>query len=391
MDIEKAPPKVKGLKAGLPIKPGLYVGTSIAKKDQKSGARFDLLLFENGDYEFLNRKKRDATGKFVYSAASGRMEIDEPFENDTYDWDEKCLYGKDSKGDMVVHAESKYWLTRLKWVKESDRPSPTQSKRAEEIAKEEARRYKHVTEPGKGIQPDEIEKVVYSFDTPFRNGAMQLDYEGFLLLKNGRVHDGLPTAPDVIDLPASLSREPDAWGWWKKVEGDKKDRYTFAWPVRPREYRMPKGKQLVGVPFEKGKRLTGDFGAASTSVNMISNYSSVRWWGIKLNKNGRFLKYRHGSTQAGGVPGMETLSTTVWDDEGSVTALSGPVLTGGLKSKSNNPALDRMGKYEFDGYRLTLTFDSGRVEHLASFTDDKHGFVWFGGRALHRRTGKKKK
>lgn len=392
LDIEKNPPKVTGLKTGYAVKPGLYVGSSVTKKDKKVGTRYDLVLFENGDYQFVSGKKeRESTGKYVYSMANGRLDIDRRMKNDTYDWDEKSVYGKDGK-DWVVHFESKFQLTRLKWVRKSDRPSPTEVKRQEEIAKLEAKRYKHTTEPDKGIRPEEIEKIVYAFDTTYRSGAVQADYEAFLLLKDGRVHDGLPCSPDTIDLAASRSRETDAWGWWKKVEAKEEEgsseRYTFAWPVRPREYRMPNGSQSVGIPFEKGTKLKGDFGAASTEVMMAANYSSVRWWGIKLDKNGRFLKYRRGSVQSGGVPGMETLVTNVWNDKGSVTAISGPNIGGGTKRKSNDPGLDRMGKYQFDGFRLTLEFDNGRVEHLATFTNEDKSFVWFEGRALHRRKGK---
>ena len=47
-----------------------------------------------------------------------------------------------------------------------------------------------------------------------------------------------------------------------------------------------------------------------------------------------------------------------------------------------------MGKYEIDGYRLTLKFDSGRVENLLTFTDEKEGIVWFGGRALYKKKAK---
>ena len=396
LDIEKNPPKVSGLKTGLSIKPGRYVGTTVAKKDSKTQTRYDLVLFENGDYQFLSGKKeRLSTGQFVYSRANGRIEIDKPFRNDTRDWSDKSLYGKDSRGDWVIHAETKYHLTRLKWVGKSDRPSPTEVRRQAEIDRREAARYPHVTEPGKGIRGQEIERIVYASDTEFRNGAMQQDFEGFLLLKDGRVHDGLPCSPDTMDLAASRSREPDAWGWWKEVETKKEtenqseeklaQRYTFAWPVRPREYRMPNGTQLAGVAFVKGKRLDGDFGAASTEVIMSAGYSSVRWWGIKLDKNGRFLKYRRGSTQGGGMPGMETLVTTSWNDEGAITSLSGPNVAGGFKRKSQNPVADRMGRYEIDGYRITLTFDNGRVEHLATFTDKDNSFIWFEGRALYRR------
>ena len=390
LDIEKNPPKVKGLTTRQRIKPGLYVGTTIAKKDGKAETRYDLVLFGSGEYQFLNHKRKDS-GAFVYSSTNGRIEIDDPFENDSYDWDEYCVYGKDRSGQMVVHAESKYRVTRLTWAKESDLLAPSEQKRQEEIAKREAERYKHVTKLDEGIRPDEIEKIIYTQDTNYRSGAIQLDTQGFLLLKDGRVHDGLPCAPGVWDLAASRSREPDAWGWWKPVKDDEQNRYTFAWPVRPREYRIPNGKQNVGIPFEKDTKLSGDFGTASTRVGIVSNFSSVRWWGIKLNKNGRFLKYKRGSVQSGGVPGMNTLFTSAWDDEGSVTSLSGPGVAGGFKRKFDNPALERMGKYEIDGYRLTLKFDSGRVENLLTFTDEDKRLVWFEGRTLYRKKDKTSK
>ena len=189
----------------------------------------------------------------------------------------------------------------------------------------------------------------------------------------------------------SRSREPDAWGWWKQVEGDEKGRFTFAWPVRPREYRAPNGRQAVGVPFQKGTKLSGDFGTASTQVNSIINYSSVRWWGIRFNKNGRFLKYQNGSVQSGGVPGLETMVTSVWDDEGSVTGFSGPQVVGSTKRIRSDAGLDRMGRYEIDGYRLTLKYDSGLVEHLGTFTNKDQDLVWFEGNALYRKKEDSKK
>ena len=389
--IEKTPPKVKGIKPGREIKPGRYVGSAVSRRDNKTGTRYDLVLFTNGQYEIIG-KKRNNVGEFVYSAATGRMQIDKPFVNSTYNWDtDFCIYGTDSKGNKVIHAQTNSWLYQLKWVKESDRESPADVERQKAIAKAEAARFKHVTDVGKGVQAKEIEAIIYSTDSQFRSGALQLDQEGYLLLKNGRVRDGLPCSPDTLDLPASLSREPDAWGWWRKSKDDKDGRYEFAWPVRPKDYRMPRGSQQNGFPIAKGTKFSGDFGSASTSGSMISGYSSVRWWGIKFSRNGRFLKYRRGSTQSGGVPGMSTLATTVWDDEGAVTAISGPVIAGGIKSKKNNPAADRMGKYEFDGYRLTLTFDSGKVEHHATFTDEKKKSVWFEGHTLAKREPKTKK
>lgn len=392
--IEQAPPRVKGLRQGGMIKPGRYVGVGKAKRDNKAGQRYDLVIFDNGEYEILGRK-RNNTGRFTYSTATGRLQIDEPFRNDTYDWDEEfCVFGKNGKGEYVIHAETNYWLTVIKWVGESDRTAPSEIARQTAIAKAEAARYKHVTKVGEGISEAEIEAVIYCFDTKFRSGATQVDYEGYLVMKDGRVLDGLPCSPDTMDLPASRSRAPDSWGWWKKVEGDQKSRYTFAWPVRDREYRMPKGVQVKGFPFEKGTRLSGDFGSASTEV-AIGIYSSVRWWGIKFNKNGRFMKYRNGSTQSQMVdqdlPGGTGLITTVWDDEGAVTAVSTPYVAGGTKSKNSNPAAGRMGTYEIDRYRLTLKYDNGRVEHHATFTNKDKNSIWFEGHSLGLKKSKKPK
>jgi len=371
-----------------PIKPGRYVGNLVNLRDKKVSAKYDLVLFDNGEFEFLvGGEKYKKTGQYTYSNATGRLDVARNFLNSTYKPEEEyCVYGKESTGNMVIYARDGRWQRKLKWVSQSDRPAPVEVKRAEEMAKAEAKRYKHVTEPSKGVQPDEIESVMYASETDFRSGAVQLDQEAYLLMKDGRVMDGLPTSPETLDVAVSRSREPDRWGWWKKEKAN----YTFAWPVRPREYRQPKGAQVAGVPFEKGTKLTGDFGMASTEVNLAANYSSVRRWGIKLSANGRFLKYRNGSTQIGGVPGMEAMSTTAWDDEGSVSSTTSPNVTALSKRKNKGSGADRMGTYELDGYRMTLNYNAGRVEHHATFTDGDQKHIWFQGSCLYKRVAKKK-
>ena len=388
LNIEANPPTAKNLNAGGPLKPGRYVGNAVYLKDGKAGAKYDLVLFENGEYEFLTGgKKYKTTGQAVYSNATGRLNLSGEFVNSTYDpEDDYCVFGKEKTGKWVIYAREGRWQRKLVWVSESDRPTPSEAARAQEIAIAEAKRYKHVVEPGQGVREEEIEAMMYAWETNYRNGALQLDQESFLLMKDGRVLDGLPVAPDVLDVAASRSREPDRWGWWKKEDDG---RFTFAWPVRPREYRQPKGKQVVGVPFEKGTRLKGDFGTASTSTMIAAGYSSVRRWGIKLSKNGRFLKYRNGSTQSGGVPGMPALSTIAWDDEGSVASTIGDGITALSKRKKPGPGADRMGTYELDGFRMTLKFDDGRIEHHATFTDGRKTSVWFEGSNLSRKSKKK--
>jgi len=388
VSMELNPPKVKNLKAGGPIKPGRYVGSSVYLKNDKVSKTYDVIIFENGEYEFLTgAKKYHTTGRITYSNATGRLNLSSDFLNGTYDHEaEYCVYGKEKTGKWVIYARDGRWQRKLTWVSESERQNPSEAAAAKEIAIAEAKRYKYVVEPGQGIDEDEIEAVMYAWETNYRSGAIQLDQESFLLMKDGRVLDGLPTAPDSIDVAASRSREPDRWGWWKKEDDG---RYTFAWPVRPREYRHPKGRQVIGRPFEKGTRLTGDFGTAATHTMIASGFSSVRFWGIKLSENGRFLKYRNGSTQSGGVPGMPALSTVAWDDKGAVASTLSKTVTTMSKSKKPGLGSNRMGTYELDGYRLTLNFDDGRTEHHATLTNTTKSSLWFEGSNLSKSKSKK--
>ena len=87
---------------------------------------------------------------------------------------------------------------------------------------------------------------------------------------------------------------------------------------------------------------------------------------------------------------MEALSTTAWDDEGAVSSTTSPNVTALSKRKNKGSGSDRMGSYELDGYRMTLTYDDGRVEHHATFTDADQKNIWFEGSRLYRRDAKKK-
>ena len=235
----------------------------------------------------------------------------------------------------------------------------------------------------KGVLDEEIEAVVFTTHTRMA-GTLQLEEYAYLLMKDGRVMDGLPVAPAAFDVAASRSREPDRWGWWKE-EGDE---FSFAWPVRPQDFRQPKGSMAVGKPIAKGKRLAGTWKTASTSGNPILGYSSVQFWGVHFHKDGRFEKFRHGMSQSGGdLSPFDSLITTAWNDEGASTSISSPMLAGGTTRKYKNPETDRQGTYEFDGYTLTLRFDSRRVQHLATFANVDLSAIWFEGNNLRRKKG----
>lgn len=379
-NFETPPPKLKNLEVGIPIKPGRYVGSRI--KDKKAGGLYEIILYENGEYEFLNSEEKP--GNYVYSLATGRLDIAGDFNNLSFrPKSYYCVYGLHKQtGKETIYARDDDNRFRLTWHNPPDRLPPSARKELEALEKKQADRYKYVTNPGEGVTPDQIEAILYTFDDYYRSGGMQRDEEAYLLMKDGRVMDNVPVAPDMLDVARSRSREPDRWGWWKR-DGD---RYIFAWSVDQKKFVAPKGSQIVARPIPAGTRLDGDWGSSSTYSSL--DFSSTSFWGVILNKDGRFKKYHSNMMQAGGQinGGVGPMVTTTSNDQGSATSVIGSNVGGGSSTKNNKSGNHRMGRYEFDGYNLTLTFDNGLVKRLLTFTtSDKLQSFWFEGGGLARK------
>ncbi|MES9954357.1 MAG: hypothetical protein ABW104_16085 [Candidatus Thiodiazotropha sp. 6PLUC2] len=386
IDMESPPPKVKSIKAGGPIKPGRYIGSRT--RNGKSKARYEIMLYENGEYEFLNayqkKKRKQKKGHYIYSQLTGRLNIRGDFYNSTiYPKSDFCVYGVHrSTGKETIYARSDDDKYRLTWVNPPDRLSPSAREEAKNAAEAEAKRYKYVTNPGDGLSQDDIEAIIYTFDLYYGYGAMQQRHEAYLLTKDGRVMDGIPVAPKSLDVGQSRSREPDRWGWWK-YDGKK---YRFAWPADRNQFKLPRGTQMVAKPVPKGTKLDGTWGSTSSSTSL--DFSSTSFWGVTLDKQGRFKKYRSSMMQGGGeiTGGGGPMVTSISNDEGSATSVIGSNVGGGSSRKNKGSASHRMGSYEFDGYNLTLRYDNGRVKHLATFTTgDNYSSIWFENGDLNRK------
>lgn len=385
LDLEVAPPDVQGIKKGGGITAGRYVGTKV--RGNKILGRYELLLFDNGEYQFLEGE-RGKTGWYNYSPATGRLNIASDFYNGSYDHDEDfCIYGiEQGSGKPIVYAQDSGGLStyvyRLYRVGDVDRPSPVEVAKQEELAEREAKRYKWVTEPGDGVRDKDIEAVLYTFDTSYTVGGLQKEEAAYLLMKDGRVMDGLPVPPDSLDVARSRSREPDRWGWWKK-QGDQ---YLFSWGHDRKTFSAPNGTQSIAHKVRKGTRLDGDWGSSSSFA--VGEFSSVSFWGVKFSSKGRFMKYQNGMTQSGGeMNGLGPLVTAAWDDDGAVTAVIGSNVGGGSRSKSNKSGSDRMGWYEFEEYSLVLKFDNGTVEYVPAFSNGESSvdMLWFGDGSLRKK------
>lgn len=391
LQIEAAPPSVKGIKAGGPIKPGRYKGNMITTWDNTVLRGVEVIVFENGEFEFLQGEQwRDATGKYKYSPTTGRFDAQDPLYNSTYHPDEDfCVYGTEADGTSVIYAEddagTSIHKTRLRWVGAVDRDPPSVVEQRKKEAEIEAARYKFVVEPGKGVKDDEIECILSVVD--YKNDGMNSRAEGhaYLLMRDGRVMDGLPVPPNELDLAMTRSQEPDRWGYWRRKDG----KYEFAWPSRPNDYNAPKGFQTIGQPIAKGTTLESNFKGAS-SWGMVGGMGGANFWGVRFGAKGRFEKWKHGISGTG-TPVFEgqTSVGTAYDDKGSATVVSGGGIGGGTISKNNNPDAHRMGWYEFDGYTLTLKFDNGKVSRLATFMSPDKKSLWFEGGELSLEEEKK--
>ena len=65
----------------------------------------------------------------------------------------------------------------------------------------------------------------------------------YLLLTDGTVHDGIPVAPDEMDIATSRRREPDTWGRWRRAG----DGIQVAWNKTPQQWEALRGDPVVKV------------------------------------------------------------------------------------------------------------------------------------------------
>jgi hypothetical protein len=391
-DVERLPTTPNGMTPGGQIQEGIYAGNKVYDNEIRS--RYRLYLYANGEFRLCDEKGEEirfGNGQYQYDPRTGKMEIGRTFDlnNDRFDPDDEvCLYGRDAEGKPYVYANADWGfgrkITTLRYVGPIDRPSPETEKEVKARAEEEARRYKWVTEPGKGLPINRIAGILHNYQTRMDGmGGVTADSDLYVLLTDGTVYNGLPVAPDQWDVSRSRRMEPEKWGRWKR-SGQK---IIAAWADNPAHYEQLKG--LMVKPGVKGQRLDGRFGTGSSSVNLMGG--SYRLWGVTFTKDGRFVKDNRGG-YGSSILSQTTTGTSIhstYDDKGSYTAASGEnfVVGSGKKKPEKN---DRSGTYSVDGYTLTLRFDDGRVVRLPFFFGDgDRDSIWFEGAYLSLSRDKK--
>ena len=381
LQAEKLPMTPDGMTPGGKIVPGIYAGNAVYSNDGKIGDRFRLYLYASGEFSLCNDKGVEVefgADDYKYDPITGLLSVGRTFEmnNDRFDPDENfCLYGRGADGKPYLHASSYRgygWRTTiLHYAGPLDRPSPKQLEAQKAAADAEARRYKFVTAPGKGVQTAQIARVLHNQISNLDNGPDK--NEVYLLLKDGTIHDGLPVPPDELDAPLSRRWEPEKWGHWRRQGAQ----YLASWPDQPNHFEPLKGE--IVLPAKTGERLAGRFATGSTSGSTLLG-GSWSIWGVKFSPGARFQKDSRGGSSSGTMgQTMNDFSVdTVSDDDGSTTSFSTPSTVGFAKRKKTGG--HRGGTYSLSGYTLTLHYDDGRTARLPFFfTSARRDGLYFEG------------
>jgi hypothetical protein len=389
----------KEMTLGGTIKHGIYTGNQMYGTEKR--VTYRLYLFPSGEYNIFNGKGElidKSSNNYRYNPRTGLLDLDwgtlYDMSNDKSDPnDDMCLYGKDLQGNPYIYARSDrgfdYATTTLRYEGPLDRPSPSEEKAKKAIAEAEAKRYKWVTAPGKGIQTEQIQcLLLHTETTQFYNGSgmsISSTYDPYILLKDGTLYNGLPVAPDEMDIARSRRQEPEKWGRWKQT----KDGYAAAWPDFPAKFIAIKAEPVFPAPSDL--RFIGRYGSGETSGSMIG--SSFRLWGVTFTAEGRFVKDERGgygsNAMTANTPGGVSVNTG-YDDDGSFVGASGESFALSNSTKKR-PKTDRAGGYSVSGYTITLKLDNGGVVRLPFFfTDKKRESMWFEGAVLSKDDDKKK-
>ena len=374
LSLEKTAEAPDGMTPGGKLVPGIYAGSGVYSDDGKIGNRYRVYLYPWGEASVCDeggREYRFGHDEYHYDPVTGKLQIGITFtfnNNRTDPEREFCLYGRGADGKPYIHARSDrgygYLTVILRYAGPTDRPSPDQQAAAKAAAEAEARRYKYVTAPGKGVQPAQIAGVFHHYDVQTTSDGVKTEDETYLLLRDGTVHDGLPVAPDEMDVSVSRRREPGKWGRWRR-QGTQ---ILAAWPDRPNHFEALAG--TMATPGKPGERLSGRYAAGSTTGSALMG-GSYRIWGVTFTPDGRFVKDNQGGSSSGtfGQTMNDFSVDTAYDDNGSIASFSAPGTVGYAKTKKKGS--NRGGTYSISGYTLTLRYDSGRVARLPFFFESE--------------------
>ncbi len=389
---ETLPDAPPGLTPGGPMTPGIYAGNIVQTKtinreqSQEIYARVRLSLYADGEFRLCHADGTEidfGTGDSFYDRITGRLKIGSGFKMACFKDPANgyCLYGRGADGKPCLMARETQtfgeWVTVLHWIGPPDRPSPKQAAAKKAADDAEAKRYKFVAAPGKGVQAGQIAAVLFHTDMVMIGNNYSAFPKTYLALKDGTVHDGLEVPAETLDVSQSRRGEPEKWGRWQKRGED----YWAAWPDKPGHYDNLNAYAIT--PAKPGEKLTGYYLKGISGGDIATGGFTV-FWGVSFRPDGHFLK-SHSSSESTGYLALQNsgvVSGGASGDDGSSTYSFSPQVTATSETKTKGPA--RSGTYSLSGYTLTLRYDDGRVEREPFyFLSPSHDFICFEGGTMN--------
>ena len=208
--------------------------------------------------------------------------------------------------------------------------------------------------PGQGLKPNDVAGVVIHEKYGYGVGGMvTIEYEPYLLLKDGSIFRDPKISPYDLDIKTSRQKQPDKWGTWKV-----------------------QGKTLVVQMPEKG-------------VMKTNEWKDKKWFWTKPATNGEIINGSFiamsggGNTIVGGTTLIAVSSNIRFNSKGQFThATSAGATSGGA---NGNAAIysqaDKAGTYKLNGYAIEFYYNNGQIANaLFYFFPDGKDTFGMGGR-----------
>ncbi len=266
--------------------------------------------------------------------------------------------------------------------------TPARDKAGQERADREAREAEVErairTQAGKGLKPQDLAGVLFSWAQVMRVGGLQYEETVYFLLKDGTAYENPEMPPEDFNADASRQLQPKRWVRWRK-QGDK-------YEVRGADDRdWQKLSGWMATPGRSNERLSQTFTHSSyASYGGMGGYASQKHY--RFMPDGRFEQSGYTSMGTGTVQANNGFAAGSYTSTGkngtqsvsTVSATGGtatdPAVVGGGSSNRRNDGAANTGTYRIDGWTIELHRDNGVVDRkLFLFSRDKRDSVNIGG------------
>jgi hypothetical protein len=371
---------------------GTYRGLQVPTRTGVATEDITLSLYANGEFRVRyaqNPGTSKPVGNFSYDPQTGRIDLTDgrsmELVNSSFQAElDFAVMGRGRDGAPMLYAEFyrgfSTTISQLKYIGPNQLPSPTAETVAAAAAEAEAARYKFVVAPGRGIQDAQIAAVY--MDSKYEESVSQSGQRGtvaertlYLLLTDGTIREGIPVAPDEMDVSVSRQREPSVWGRWR----DNALGVLVTWNRAPATWARLRGarvRKFLPTDILRGRFSGGD----SWMVNDVASYEL---YSVTFSANNEFEMTSDGGSSSGTMTQMTggMVTSTTRSDDITVTSatLPGAVITS--TAIQRNP--ERAGTYRVNGWNLEARFGTGRVARQPIFfVNDKRDAIYWNGKIV---------